>query len=237
MTRTAPLSVTVDAAGAALSGDLAISPHSHGLVVFIHGSGSSRTSPRNRYVANTLADGGLGTLLFDLLTRDEEHAERVTRHLRFDIGLLAKRVTSTLQWLGRRPQLRDVPIGLFAASTGAAAALVAAAQMAELVSAVVSRGGRPDLAGGALSVVQAPTLLMVGGDDRDVLALNRDALARLRCPRALHVVERAGHLFEEPGALDEVIEVTTRWFQEHLVARPPTWQVGPGDDYQKGHAP
>lgn len=237
MTRAIPSSVAIDAAGTGLSGDFAISPTTRGLVVFVHGSGSSRTSPRNRYVASALGDAGLGTLLFDLLTREEEHSERVTRHLRFDIGLLAKRVTSTLQWLGRRPDLRDVPIGLFGASTGAAAALVAAAQMPELVSAVVSRGGRPDLAGGALSIVQAPTLLVVGADDRDVLALNRDALARLRCPRALHVVEGAGHLFEEPGALDDVIEVTTRWFQDHLVTRPHAWQVGPGPAYQKGRAP
>jgi dienelactone hydrolase len=234
MTTTSPLpteTVTIHAAGAQLSGELAVS-QSRKLVVFVHGSGSSRKSPRNQYVARAFQRAGLGTLLFDLLTPEEEDAERLTRHLRFDIGLLSVRVTDTLQWLRRRQDLADTAIGLFGASTGAAAALVAAAKLPDVVGAVVSRGGRPDLAGSALDAVQASTLLIVGSKDREVLALNRGALARLKCPRALHIVEHATHLFEEPGTLDEVVHVATRWFDEHLAAPGHTWQVGPspGED-------
>jgi putative phosphoribosyl transferase len=217
----------IDTSGIRLIGDLALPAGSRQLVVFVHGSGSSRLSPRNTYVAEALQEAGLGTLLFDLLTPEEEHAEHLTRHLRFDIALLSKRVTATLGWLQRKPELAETSIGLFGASTGAAAALVAAAQLPDVVSAVVSRGGRPDLADAALEHVQASTLLIVGGDDREVLRLNRAALARLHSPRALHVVEHAGHLFEEPGALDDVVRVARQWFVDNLVARPRAWQVGP----------
>jgi dienelactone hydrolase len=226
----APQEIQIEAPGARLTGDLALSPESRRLVVFVHGSGSSRLSPRNRHVAEALHAAGLGTLLFDLLTPEEERAERITRHLRFDIGLLSRRVRATLEWLRRTPELADHSIGLFGASTGAAAALVAAARLPEIVRAVVSRGGRPDLAGAALEHVQAPTLLIVGGDDREVLRLNRAALAQLHSPRALHVVEHAGHLFEEPGALDDVIHVARRWFVDNLAARPAAWQIGPASE-------
>lgn len=222
-----PTTVSIELADVELTGEIAMTPEMEKLVVFVHGSGSSRLSPRNRYVARALNAAGLGTLLFDLLTPEEEHAERISRHLRFDIELLSNRVTEVVRWLLARPwEMSDAPIGLFGASTGAAAALVAAAQMPDAIAAVVSRGGRPDLAGDALPNVQAPTLLIVGSQDPQVLALNRAALTRMPCPRSLHIVEGATHLFEEPGALDDVIGVTTRWFQEWL-RHPHAWQVGP----------
>jgi len=221
-----PTTVSIDTAGVQLTGELAMTPEMKKLVVFVHGSGSSRLSPRNRYVASALNAAGLGTLLFDLLTPEEEHTDRITRHLRFDIGLLSTRVMGVVQWLLARPwEMTDAPIGLFGASTGAAAALVTAARLPDVISAVVSRGGRPDLAGDALAEVQAPTLLTVGSEDPQVLALNRAALTRMPCPRMLHIVQGATHLFEEPGTLDEVIEVTTRWLQEWL-RHPHAWQVG-----------
>jgi dienelactone hydrolase len=184
-----------------------------GLVVFAHGSGSSRHSPRNIHVAHQLNGAGLATLLFDLLT-DSEAADR--RNV-FDITLLADRVQEAVRWARRQTALRDTSIGLFGASTGAAAALVAAAAVPDEVRAVVSRGGRPDLAGDSLREVRAPTLLIVGGADRDVLRLNRTALAELRCPAKLEIVPEATHLFEEPGAMDAVVRSACSWFAHYLV--------------------
>jgi len=211
-----PLTVSVHARGVALIGDLMIPPEASGVVVFAHGSGSSRTSPRNRRVAEALNGAGFATLLFDLLTPDEDVAERYTRHLRFDIGLLATRMVGAIEWVQRHDELRALPIGLFGASTGAAAALIAAARTRG-VSAIVSRGGRPDLAADALAAVDQPTLLIVGSRDPDVLALNQAALARLNFSSTLHVVRGATHLFEEHGALEEVTQVATLWFRKHLV--------------------
>jgi pimeloyl-ACP methyl ester carboxylesterase len=185
-----------------------------GVVVFVHGSGSSRLSPRNQQVAAVLNRHGLATLLFDLLT----DAEAVDRRNVFDIGLLASRVDEALGWLGQRDDTAHLPVGLFGASTGAAAALCAAAAHPDRVAAVVSRGGRPDLAAEALDHVQAPTLLIVGGDDREVLALNRSALARLQGTKQLDIVPGATHLFEEPGALDRVAQLAAAWFAQHLTA-------------------
>lgn len=196
----------------ALGGEVIVPDHARGLVVFAHGSGSSRRSPRNRFVADSLHRRGLGTLLFDLLT-DDEAADRVNV---FDIPLLAGRLLEALAWARDRPDLAALPIGLFGASTGAAAALVAAADRPEAVAAVVSRGGRPDLAADALSRVRAPTLLLVGGEDRDVLALNRQALQQMSCEKRLEVVPRATHLFEEAGTLERVAESAGEWFQGHL---------------------
>jgi putative phosphoribosyl transferase len=214
-----PQSTTVDIVsdGVRLTGDVTVPRSAAGVVVFAHGSGSSRLSPRNRRVADALVRAGFATVLFDLLTPEEEIVDRQTRGLRFDIGLLAGRLLGALTWTARHPDLRGLPLGLFGASTGAAAALVAAAR-SKLPVAIVSRGGRPDLAGDALPAVHAPVLLVVGGDDHEVLALNQRALAQLggRGQSALHVVARAGHLFEEPGALDEVIALTAAWFAHHL---------------------
>jgi putative phosphoribosyl transferase len=218
-----PHTMTVDivTAGVTLTGDLTIPRAPAGAIVFAHGSGSSRLSPRNRRVADALVRAGFATVLFDLLTPDEELADRKTRAFRFDIGMLAGRLIGALTWTARHPDLRGLPVGVFGASTGAAAALIAAAR-SKLAAAVVSRGGRPDLAGDALGAVAAPTLLVVGGDDREVLALNQRALAQLgsRDRSALHVVARAGHLFDEPGAIDEVIALTAAWFARHLSGAP-----------------
>ena len=210
----APRTVVIHADRIALAGDLAVPPHATGLVVFAHGSGSSRLSPRNRGVARALVRTGFATLLFDLLAPEEAHAERYTHHLRFDVDLLARRLVATLGWVARQGALAALPVGLFGASTGAAAALIAASRAD--VAAVVSRGGRPDLAGTALDEVGAPTLLVVGGNDVQVLELNRAALAHLGDDSRLHVVPGAGHLFEEPGALDEVTRVAETWFLRHL---------------------
>jgi dienelactone hydrolase len=187
-----------------------------GIVLFAHGSGSSRHSPRNRYVAEQLREAGLGTLLMDLLTAEEEAVDLRTRHLRFDIGLLAERLAGITDWLATHPASRGLPVGLFGASTGGGAALVAAAMRPDAVEAVVSRGGRPDLAGEALPHVRAPTLLIVGEWDEEILALNRSAMARMRAPVALEIVPRATHLFEEPGALDVVAQLARAWFARHL---------------------
>jgi dienelactone hydrolase len=213
--------VTFDAGGATLEGDLAVPADASGVVLFAHGSGSSRFSSRNRYVARELNAAGLGTLLIDLLTRDEEEAERYTRHLRFDIGMLADRLGGAIRWLRQDAATRALPIGLFGASTGGGAALVAAARGPDDVAAVVSRGGRPDLAGDALPHVRAPTLLIVGGNDVPVIGMNRDAMARMR-PEAgvrLEIVPGASHLFEEPGTLEEVARLTGDWFVRHLGGR------------------
>ena len=197
----------------ALGGDLVVPPAPCGVVVFAHGSGSSRHSPRNRFVAEVLRTRRLGTLLFDLLTEDEAHdAANV-----FDIGLFTRRLLQAMTWTREQPGLSGLHLGLFGARTGAAAALVAAAERPDEVSAVVSRGGRPDLAGtAALARVQAPTLLLVGALDTEVLALNRDALRLLRCPKRLEVVTRATHLFEEAGALRQVAYSAGEWFGKHL---------------------
>jgi len=199
-----------------LRGDLVIPERAIGMVLFAHGSGSSRRSPRNRYVAGVLQEGGFATLLLDLLTAAEEQVDLTTGHLRFDIELLADRLLEATDWLQREPATRSLPLGYFGASTGAGAALVAAAERPDPVAAVVSRGGRPDLAGSALERVIAPTLLIVGGDDRAVIRLNERALAKLRCEKQLSIVSGATHLFEEPGTLEKAAMLARDWFQEHL---------------------
>jgi putative phosphoribosyl transferase len=209
--------VRVPAGAVTLEGDLTIPEGAQGVVLFAHGSGSSRHSPRNRRVAGLLNEAKLATLLVDLLTPDEEVADRRTGHLRFDIGLLAERLVENADWLGRQPETRDLALGCFGASTGAAAPLVAAAARPHSVAAVVSRGGRPDLAGPSLPVVRSPTLLIVGGDDPVVLELNRQASERLHCEKRLVVIPGATHLFEEPGALEEVARLARDWFELHLV--------------------
>jgi putative phosphoribosyl transferase len=198
-----------------LRGSLCRPPSAQALVLFAHGSGSGRLSPRNRAVAKYLSDAGLATLLFDLLTAEEEAVDLVTRELRFNIGLLAERLAQATQWVLRHPDLKSLMVGYFGASTGAAAALVAAAERPE-VRAVVSRGGRPDLAGAALRRVRAPTLLIVGGLDLEVLELNRAACAALAGEACLEVVPGATHLFEEAGALERVAALALAWFRRHL---------------------
>ncbi|HEV2438768.1 MAG TPA: hydrolase [bacterium] len=210
----------VPAAGALLDGDLTVPAGARGVVLFAHGSGSSRLSPRNRRVAATLQALGLGTLLIDLLTRDEEAVDERTSQLRFDIGLLARRLGGIVEWLAARPEVRPGSVGLFGASTGAAAAAIAAAAHPDSVAAVVSRGGRIDLAGpGVLERLRAPTLLIVGADDVPVLRLNEAALGRLAGVRALAIVPGASHLFEEPGTLDEVVRLAGMWFGQYLGGR------------------
>ena len=198
-----------------LYGALEVPDRALGIVVFAHGSGSSRFSPRNRMVARTLREARLGTLLFDLLTAEEERIDAVTRELRFDIEFLARRLVAVTDWLADL-QGPAMPLGYFGSSTGAAAALIAAAESRKPIGAVVSRGGRPDLAGDALERVRAATLLIVGGDDRQVLELNRLALERMRCQKELVVVPGATHLFEEPGKLEDVAAEACRWFERHL---------------------
>ncbi|WOI61854.1 dienelactone hydrolase family protein [Streptomyces fradiae] len=200
--------------GSALHGDLALPTSAPTMVVFAHGSGSSRHSPRNRAVAAALQKAGMGTLLMDLLTEREERHDLLTAEYRFDIDLLAGRVVSAVDWLESEPATRSLGIGLFGASTGAAAALRAAAERPLRVRSVVSRGGRPDLAGDALARVAAPVLLVVGGDDPEVLRLNREAAERLGVAHRVEVVPGAGHLFEEPGALDHVIRAAREWFRQ-----------------------
>lgn len=199
-----------------LDGDLTLVPGASGLVIFVHGSGSSRFSSRNRFVATHLQSRGLATLLMDLLTPDEERVDLHTRALRFDIPLLAARVTDTLRWAHTKRRTREHRLGLFGASTGAAAALIAAADHPDEVSAVVSRGGRPDLAAGALPRVRCPTLLLVGGLDRQVLELNEEARAAMRVPVELAVIPGATHLFEEPGTLEKVAREAADFFHRHL---------------------
>ena len=212
-------SVAIDTAGVTLAGDLVLPTGPRGLVIFAHGSGSSRLSPRNRWVADRLVESGLGTLLFDLLTPAEAAAEARTGYFRFDIRLLAARLVGVTDWAAATAGVRTLPVGFFGASTGAAAALVAAATRPDRVAAVVSRGGRPDLAGDYLRLVRAPTLLIVGGADPEVLELNHQALCRMsHLTRELAIVPRATHLFEEPGALDVVVEHARRWFCHHLHA-------------------
>jgi putative phosphoribosyl transferase len=209
--------VRVPAGPVWLEGNLSLPEQPRAVVLFAHGSGSSRHSPRNRYVARVLNEAKLATLLIDLLTLDEEVIDAGTAQLRFDIGLLAERLVDATDWLTQFPDTKQLPIGYFGASTGAAAALAAAAVRPDEVNAVVSRGGRPDLAGAALIHVQAPTLLIVGGDDVQVIQLNREALSQLRCEKQLAIVPGATHLFEESGALDEVGRLACDWFQRHVV--------------------
>jgi putative phosphoribosyl transferase len=204
----------IPAGDVTLAGDLVIPQDTRGVVLFAHGTGSGRHSPRNRLVAEVLQAAGLATLLLDLLTEDEERAEFQTGHLRFDIDLLASRLAVAGEWLGRQPDTVDLPLGLFGASTGAGAALVAAADRP--VKAIVSRGGRPDLAGDALERVRAPTLLIVGSLDAPVLDMNSETLDRLTGIKDLRVVEGASHLFEEPGTLEEVAALARDWFLVHL---------------------
>lgn len=213
---TARAEVRVPAGDGSVTGDLVVPDGAAGVVLFAHGSGSSRFSSRNRFVAAQLREAGLATLLIDLLTPDEERVDRVTRHLRFDIPFLAERLTAALDLLGEEPATRGLLPGLFGASTGAAAALVVAAARPDAVAAVVSRGGRPDLAGDALPLVRAPTLLIVGGRDGPVIDLNRAAMSRLAAPAAVEVVPGATHLFEEPGALEAVAALARDWFVRHL---------------------
>lgn len=201
-----------------LQGTLGMPTTARGMVVFAHGSGSGRFSPRNRFV-DVLHEAGFATLLFDLLTTHEEAEERYTRHLRFDIAMLAQRLQAVTRWLSSQADFAAWPLGYFGASTGAGAALVAAADAAAQdfdIAAVVSRGGRPDLAGEALGRVRAPTLLIVGGDDTLVIDLNRQALARLQCVKALELVPQASHLFEEPGTLAAAAHLAAEWFSRHL---------------------
>ncbi len=201
---------------AVLEGELSVPLEAVGIVLFAHGSGSSRHSPRNQFVARTIRESGIGTLLFDLLTREEEIEDNVTATLRFDIGLLARRLVAATGWLRSHPKMRDYGIGYFGSSTGGAAALVATAELGEGIDAVVSRGGRPDLAGQALPRVHSPTLLIVGEYDDVVIRLNEEAFAKLRCEKELKIVPRATHLFEEPGALEEVAALAADWFVQHL---------------------
>lgn len=208
--------VRIPAGEVTLSGDFVAPVDVRGIVLFAHGSGSSRLSPRNRHVAAILRQGGLATVLMDLLTRDEEAVDARTAHLRFDIAFLARRLVAATDWLQTKAEARVLPLGYFGASTGAAAALVAAAERPEAVRAIVSRGGRPDLAGPALARVQAPTLLIVGSLDHPVIQMNREALAQLTAKAKLEIVPGATHLFEEPGTLDEVAQLARVWFERWL---------------------
>jgi len=208
-------SIRISAGRVTLDGDLSIPSHAHGVVLFAHGSGSSRFSSRNKHVAELLRESGFATLLIDLLTPSEEDIDRRTGEYRFDIGRLAERLVDATEWLGSDEATTKLPVSVFGASTGGGAALVAAAEIPEGIASVVSRGGRPDLAGEALQRVRAPTLLIVGGNDEEVLELNREALAQLSAPSRLEVIPGATHLFEEPGALDEVARHAAAWFETY----------------------
>jgi dienelactone hydrolase len=206
----------IPAGAVQLEGSLAVPEEGAAIVAFAHGSGSGRHSPRNRFVAEALAEAGLATLLFDLLTEAEERADARSGELRFDISLLAQRLLAAVEWLDGDSRTEGLPVGLFGASTGAAAALEVAAARPEAIRAVVSRGGRPDLAPDALPRVRAPTLLIVGGQDRPVIEMNQGALQALRAPKRLEIVPGATHLFEEPGALERVADLARDWFLEYL---------------------
>ena len=210
--------VTIQAGQQLLFGSLTIPENAVALVLFAHGSGSSRHSPRNQFVARTLNDAGLATLLFDLLTQDEESIDMYTREHRFNISLLAERLVHATNWAKQQEQTRDLRVGYFGSSTGGSAALVAAAAIPQHLGAVVSRGGRPDLAGDALPKVRAPTLLIVGGNDDIVIELNEIARDRMRCEVKLELVPGATHLFEEPGALEKVAKLASDWLVSHLGA-------------------
>jgi pimeloyl-ACP methyl ester carboxylesterase len=208
--------IYVSAGRVTLEGNLLIPDGARGLVMFAHGSGSSRFSSRNRYVAEVLRRSGVGTLLIDLLTREEETVDMRTAHLRFDIGLLADRLVGASEWLAKQSETSLLKLGLFGASTGGGAALVAAARVPQRIAAVVSRGGRPDLAGPALPAVQVPTLLIVGGDDGPVIEMNQEAYDQMVCERRMVIVPGASHLFEEPGTLEEVARLAAEWFTRYL---------------------
>lgn len=199
-----------------LEGNILIPKDSHGIVLFAHGSGSGRMSPRNRFVASVLNQNGIATLLFDLLTRDEEEIDTQTAHLRFDISLLSQRLIQTTDWLLNNSKIAHMNIGYFGASTGAAAALVAAVARSKIIKAVVSRGGRPDLAGASLDSVKCPTLLLVGGYDDVVIDLNKQALNKIKAEKKLIIIPEATHLFEEPGKLEQVAEYASNWFVQYL---------------------
>jgi dienelactone hydrolase len=199
-----------------LEGELKVPQRATGIVLFAHGSGSSRHSPRNQYVARTIREAGVGTLLFDLLTKDEEAIDSYTAELRFDIEFLARRLVDATNWITSEPATQHLRIGYFGSSTGAAAALIGAVELSNIVSAVVSRGGRPDLAGDALPRVKAPTLLIVGGNDDVVIGLNEEAYAKLTCEKELKIVPGATHLFEEPGTLEQVARLASEWFKNKL---------------------
>ena len=211
--------VHIHAGRAVLPGDLDIPENANALVLFAHGSGSSRHSPRNQFVARTLNDVGLATLLFDLLTQEEEAIDTQTRELRFNIHLLAERLVHATKWAKQQEETRDLRIGYFGSSTGGASALVAAVDLPQDIGAVVSRGGRPDLAGEALPKVKAPTLLVVGGNDDVVIELNEQARDRMHCEVKLELVPGATHLFEEPGALEKVAKLASDWFIAHLAVK------------------
>ena len=208
--------VQIKAGSLLLSGELHVPANATGIVLFAHGSGSSRHSPRNQYVASVIRDAGVGTLLFDLLTREEDVIDNYTREFRFDINLLAWRLVAATNWLLRENETSRLRPGYFGASTGGGAALVAAAALGEKVGAVVSRGGRPDLAGESLINVKAPTLLIVGGRDGPVIKMNQEAYEQLRCVKELKIIPGATHLFEEPGKLEEVARLAAKWFLNHL---------------------
>jgi pimeloyl-ACP methyl ester carboxylesterase len=216
MNDAATRAVHMPVGGVALEGDLTIPGNAKGLILFVHGSGSSRHSPRNRYVAEVLNEHGFATLLADLLTAEEEVVDRETRHLRFDIPLLAARLEGITKWVENNAALKKLALAYFGASTGAAAALIAAARLPEMVKAVVSRGGRPDLADDLLPLVKAPALLIVGGQDTEVLALNRFALGKLNAQSSLRIIPGATHLFEEPGTLESAAQTAAEWFMEHM---------------------
>jgi len=208
--------ILIPVKGLQLRGELHLPDRAPGLILFAHGSGSSRKSSRNQFVARVIRETGFGTLLFNLLTAGEEASEMETGRLRFNIGLLANRLVAATRWALDEATTRDITAGYFGSSTGAAAALVAASRLGEAIGAVVSRGGRPDLAGDALEHVSAPTLLVVGGEDHPVIPLNEDAYNRLHCEKALRIVPGATHLFEEPGTLETVAHMAAEWFADHL---------------------
>jgi putative phosphoribosyl transferase len=213
--------VAINVDDVTFDGTLVVPRDANGVVLFAHGSGSSRHSARNRYVAQILHTQGTATLLFDLLTRHEESMDQYTGELRFDIPFLAKRLVAATRWIANDASTRDLKVGYFGASTGAGAALVAAAELPKVISAIVSRGGRPDLAGSALGLVRAPTLLIVGGEDNPVIAMNREALSQLKCPdKKLAIIPGATHLFEEPGTLEEVAKLAAEWFSRHFTFVP-----------------
>jgi dienelactone hydrolase len=208
--------VRLSSDGVELEGDVAVPAGAEGLVLFAHGSGSSRHSPRNQFVARMLREAGLGTLLFDLLTADEEEVDVRTAHLRFDIGLLARRLIGATRWVECQDEISHLRVGYFGSSTGGAAALVAAAERGDAIGAVVSRGGRPDLAANALARVVSPTLLIVGGEDDVVIELNEQAFSQIHCEKAMRIIPGATHLFSEPGALEQVADLAAEWFRAYL---------------------
>ena len=222
-------SVLISTDSVKLYGDLTIPEKAEGIVLFAHGSGSSRHSPRNKYVAQVLQKKGLATLLIDLLKEEEEKVDEYTAHLRFDIGLLAKRLVDATNWITKNPDTKNLSIGYFGASTGAAAALIAAVDCPDIIKSIVSRGGRPDLAGSLLPRVRAPTLLIVGGNDSQVIEMNEEALNLLKIEKNLVIVPSATHLFEEPGTLEEVARLAADWFVNHLSKTKNQTKSGKGD--------